>query len=77
MSTQYTDQGIQTIKDTVSAIVNKYMETHIDALVERNIREAVREELQSLMKETENVFVTRVAEALVEKVTEKLNAGKV
>jgi len=77
VSTQYTDQGIQTIKDTVSAIVNKYMETHIDALVERNIREAVREELQSLMKETENVFVTRVAEALVEKVTEKLNAGKV
>jgi hypothetical protein len=77
MSLQVSDLAIQTIKDTTTAIVTKYMEAHIDALMERNIRDVIREELQSLMKDTENVFVTRVAEALVEKVTEKLNAGKV
>jgi hypothetical protein len=65
---------IDTIRETTRAIVEKYAIPNIPAMIEGILRPIVREELQSLMKETENVFVTRVAEALVEKVTEKLNA---
>ena len=68
--------ALNQVKETTILFLEKYVKDRIDVvwegILQRQLREVVKEELQSLMKETESVFVDRVAEALVVKVEEKL-----
>jgi hypothetical protein len=69
-------EAMTSIIETTKAICEKHMlakmEEYTELRLEWKLREIVKEELVNLMRETENIFVLRVADALVEKVKEKL-----
>ena len=67
---------IETVRSTAMQMVTQCVESRLDELtrdaLENRLRILIREELSSLMKTTEDLFVKRVAESLVEAVQKKL-----
>jgi hypothetical protein len=67
---------IETVRSTTILIITKCVESRLAELtrddLENRLRILIREELSSLMKTTEELFVKRVAESLVEAVQNKL-----
>jgi hypothetical protein len=70
------DTGIMldTLKRTTVLTIEKYCAPKLDDLIqlglEQRLHDAVHEELHKLMKESESVFIYRVADELAKKVSE-------